>query len=297
MKNGKIQGWIIYPEYVARKSDNAFGWLCDEAAACGIELRIVIIETLNIGYGNGSHLYCNGREVLEMPDFVIIRTYDSVVTRFFERRGIQVINSSRSMELCKNKMLTHEILTANGIPTPHTIYSPQGCYDYEMLCGEFGAREFITKRTDGAKGEDVYLVGSAEELEHAIRACAGNCICQQFISNSRGRDVRMWVLDGEVIGSVLRASDSSFISNYSQGGFAQQFTPPTEAIQLAVQSAQALGVRFSGIDLLFGDDGFIVNEVNGNAGFRTLSLTGDNSLPHRLFSHLARTLNESQTLK
>ena len=294
MKNGKIQGWIIYPEYVAHKKDNAFGWLRDEAAICGIELHIVIIENLRVEYGNGSHLYCNGHEVLELPDFVIIRTYDSVVTRFFEHHGIQVINSSHSMELCKNKMLTHEILTANGIPTPLTIYSPQGHYDYNILCGEFGANEFVAKRTDGAKGEDVYLVSSAEELEHAVQRCAGNCICQRFIRSSYGRDVRMWVLDGEVIGSVLRVSNTSFISNYSQGGLAQQFTPPTEAIQLAVQSAQALGVRFSGIDLLFGDNGFIVNEVNGNAGFRTLSLVGDNSLPHKLFSRLRESsLNQT----
>ena len=289
MKNGKIQGWIIYPEYVAQKSDNAFGWLCDEASACGIELHVVIIEHLMVGYGTEPHLYCNGSEVRELPDFAIIRTYDSIVTRFFEHCGVQVINSSRSMELCKNKMLTHEILTACGIPTPQTLYSPQGHYDYEKLCGEFGKSEFIVKRIDGAKGEDVYLIKSPEELESAVRSCAGNCICQKFIQSSYGRDVRMWVLDGEVIGSVLRQSDNSFISNYSQGGHARQFVPPAEAVQLAVQSANALGVRFSGIDLLFGDNGFIVNEVNGNAGFRTLSLVGNNSLPHRLFNHLRET--------
>ena len=291
MKNGKLQCWIIYPEYVSLRRDNAFGWLREEASQAGIELHTLIAERIGICYGNDAQFYYDGSRINELPDFVIIRTYDSVITRFFENKGIEVINSSRSMELCKNKMLTHEILTGNGIPTPRTYYSAEGRYDYAMLSEMFAAGEFIVKRTDGAKGENVYLAGSQPELTAAITACHGNCICQEFIRTSYGRDIRLWVLDGEVIGSVLRQSETSFISNFSQGGSAKPFTPPADAAALASLSAQTLGIRFSGIDLLFAEDGFIVNEINGNAGFRTLSLVGDDSLPHKLFKHLSETYN------
>ncbi len=38
-----ITGWIIYPRYTAGHSDNAFGWLTQEAAAAGMRLEVLFI--------------------------------------------------------------------------------------------------------------------------------------------------------------------------------------------------------------------------------------------------------------
>lgn len=283
----RIAGWILYPRYVAGHSDNAFGWLIEEAAACNIDLKVLFTEELLIGYrATGSYLMHKGVVVEERPDFVLIRTYDSVISRFFEQTGIPVINSTTSMELCKNKMLTHELLCGAGIPTPSTVYMEGGEYDYQTLVSRFGNERFIIKRIDGAKGEDVFLIRNDAEMHQAIGACDGKCICQEFIEASYGRDVRVWVIGEQAIGAVLRYSETSFLSNFSQGGKVKPFELPADATQLALNSAKLLGIEFAGIDLLFTKEGFTVNEINGNSGFRTLSQVGDNPIPKVLFSYI-----------
>lgn len=280
-------GWIIYPKYVASHGDNAFEWLALEAQAVGLALNTVFIEDLLAGCsGDGAILMHLGKEIEEWPAFVVMRTYNTPVSLLFESRGIPVINSAASMELCKNKMLTHEILSRAGIPTPLTVYNEAAAYDYRRLCEMFGATRFIVKVIDGAKGEDVYLVESEQEMAEAEGRCGGRCICQKFIEESYGKDVRVWVIGGAVAGAVLRHSDSSFLSNFSQGGKVGAFTLPDEAAEIAIRSAASVGAEFTGIDLLFSSGGFTVNEINGNAGFRTLSKVGANPIPHRLFRYI-----------
>lgn len=156
-----VTGWIIYPRYTADRSDNAFGWLVGEAAAAGMRLEVLFVEELSVVYGTRCGIFHKGREVVQMPEFVIMRTYDTVLSRYFERLGVRVINTAAAMELCKNKMLTHEVLAAAGLPTPATVYAEGAEYAYPELAERFGSARFIVKRTDGAKGEDVYLVNGA----------------------------------------------------------------------------------------------------------------------------------------
>lgn len=78
-----------------------------------------------------------------------MRTYDTVLSRYFERLGVRVINTAAAMELCKNKMLTHEVLVAAGLPTPATVYAEGAEYAYPELAERFGSARFIVKRTDG----------------------------------------------------------------------------------------------------------------------------------------------------
>lgn len=285
-------GWIIYPRYTASHSDNAFGWLTHEAAAVDIDLKVVFIEDISIIYGQTTAaIYIGNRLISELPSFVIIRTYDTTVSRYFERLGIPVINTAASMELCKNKMLTHEILHSNGLPTPLTVYREGGEYNYTELSSLFGGPTFIVKQIDGAKGENVFLVSDADTMTAAIGKCGGRCLCQQFIATSRGRDIRVWVIGGKIAGAVLRYSETSFLSNFSQGGKVGAINLPADASELAIRSAAAVGTEFAGIDLLFTAEGFTVNEINGNAGFRTLSRVGINDIPHKLFAHIKEMLH------
>ncbi len=282
-----MNGWIIYPRYVGERSDNAFGWLTETAGEYGIELSVMFSEDLTPVYGDGRYsLWYKDGEVACYPDFVVMRDYQWVLSRHFELRGIPVINNSLAMMLCRNKMLTHQLLSDAGIPTPTTVFNHAGEYEYAKLCPLFGSRRFIVKRIDGAKGEGVFLVGNAEELHAASAECGAEHICQRFVEESCGRDVRVWVIGGKAVAAVLRYSETSFKSNFSQGGKVGAFELTPEVSALAERAAEALGLEFAGIDLLFTAGGFTVCEVNGNAGFRTLSKTGANNIPAELFKYI-----------
>lgn len=280
-------GWLIYPREVARHKDNAFGWLAEEAARHGIDLKVLFVDQLSTISGNeGNGLSLGGRPVDELPRFALLRSYEPALSRQMEMLGIPVINTTLSMALCKDKVLTGQLLAAHGIPTPKTIFNHSGEYLYDEVCEILGS-PFVMKRTDGAKGEDVFLVGSAREMREAADACCAPMLCQQFIAESRGRDIRVWTVGFRAVAAVERYSDTSFKSNFSLGGNVRRFDLTAEAAWLAEKAARATGVEFAGTDLLYGPDGLMVNEVNGNAGFRTLSRVGENNIPAELFAYIA----------
>lgn len=284
-------GWIIYPMYVSLYSDYAFDWLSSEAAHYGIKLKAFFLEDLRIEVGGEKNeyvLFAKGEAISEIPDFVLMRAYDPVISRFFEVYGITVVNSAEAMFYCKNKILTHLILAQNGFPTPKTVYTTNGCHNYAELCETLSSSKFIVKRMDGSRGNEVFLVENMEDFQNALIACKGECICQKYVENSAGRDIRVWVIGGKVAGSVMRYSDTSFKSNYSQGGQVSAYEIDDLTAKMCVDVCKTIGIEFAGIDLLFTEeDGFIVCEVNGNAGFRTLSLVNaDNPIPRMLFEYI-----------
>ena len=115
------RGWMVYPRSSAGKG-NAFGWLKEEAARCGIELDVLIDDELSAVAGERLKVLRCGEE-MERPDFVVMRHYDTTLAVHFERMGIRVINTPQAMDISRNKMLTHQLFVRNGIPTPETLYT------------------------------------------------------------------------------------------------------------------------------------------------------------------------------
>lgn len=207
------------------------------------------------------------------PDFVIMRGYCTPLSEFFEMKRIPVINSTRSMTLSRDKFLTHVALSSAQLPTPATVWF-QTPPSYLESCALFSSSCFIVKAREGSKGERVWLAEDEESYSMATAACHGDMLMQEYIASSRGRDIRIWVIGGRAVGAVLRHSDSDFRSNFALGGKATLYDAPPQALRLAEKAAEATGLFFAGVDLLFTGSGFTVCEVNGNAGFRTLSSVG-----------------------
>ncbi|MFW5676022.1 MAG: ATP-grasp domain-containing protein, partial [Acetivibrio ethanolgignens] len=63
------------------------------------------------------------------------------------------------------------------------------------------------------------------------------------------------------------------------------YEPTEEEKRLAVRACQALGLDFAGVDILFGEAGPVVCEVNSNAHFKNIyDCTGVNVAEHILGS-------------
>lgn len=278
----------MYPRYTATRKDNAFGWLKEEAALCGLSLEICFEEDCRIEYGTeGSSISFAGMPMDDVS-FVVMRTYNDRISMYYEQKpGVFVINESLPMRVCRDKLLTHQVLTAAGLPTPYTMYAPYAGYEeVSMTLGE----SFLVKQINGSKGENIFMINDLQSFDEAVGKIRPDCIFQQFIEESSGRDIRVWVLGDECIGSVLRYSETSFLSNYSQGGSFMAVELDDKARELAVKAVQTVGLRFAGVDLLFSGDEYSVCEVNGNAGFRTISKASDVSIPHHLFAYISKMI-------
>ena len=100
----------------------------------------------------------------------------------------------------------------------------------------------------------------------------------EFLTRVSEGDKRIVVLDGEVLGAVLRVpKPGNWLANVSQGGHAEPATlsfAERRIVETLRPKLRALGVVMYGIDTLMGNEGErVLSEVN------TMSIGGLNDLP------------------
>lgn len=280
-----LKGIFVYARSTALRKDNAFDWLVEEAALCGLSLEICFEDECCIEYGpDGPSISFAGRNMDDVR-FVLMRTYNDKISGYYENKeGIIIINDSMSMRVSRDKLMTHDALINAGIPTPHTIYGPS--LEYHDVAARFGQENFLVKKNDGCKGEDIFMIENENDFQKSVDRLKPNCIFQKIVNDSVGRDVRVWIIGGECAGAILRYSDVSFLSNYSQGGKFLPIELDDQIKSLSIMAAKAVGLDFAGVDLLYCGESYMVCEVNGNAGFRTISSASEVNIPRMLFRYI-----------
>jgi RimK family alpha-L-glutamate ligase len=144
----------------------------------------------------------------------------------------------------------------------------------------------VLKECFGSFGAQVHLANNRLEAEDIIKnkIVDRDFIMQEFISESFGRDVRINVVKGRAVASMMRHNPKDFRSNITGGGVTVPYTPTPSQIDAAIRAADALGLDFAGVDVLFGkNDTPYICEVNSNPHFKTtLDCTGINIAEHIL---------------
>lgn len=220
------------------------------------------------------------------PDFVLFYDKDIYLAERLENADIRVFNSKRAIELSDNKILMYQTLEKAGLKYPKTYCAPktfEGLNRPDLKFLDNIEKEIgypmVLKEAYGSFGEQVYLINSRKEMEDIIyRLNYKDFVIQEYIESSKGRDVRLNVVDDKVIVSMLRENEDDFKSNISSGGTGRLFEPTKEFKELAVKTVKAIGLDFAGVDLMFLSDGSpIICEVNSNPQFKsTLDATGVN---------------------
>lgn len=284
-----MYGWMIYPKDTLNNKfgNNAFGWMKDSASKNGISVDIVFSDDLIILNDNRKTGFIHKGKTLGFPDFVIMRDYNYTISMQLESLDIRVINSTRSMFNSRNKAVTARLLVKNNVSTPKFLYSKEK--NYGFIHDYFDGKKFVMKENEGSQGKGVYLIENEEDYDNAYRM-KQEYFYQEFIEFSRGMDIRSYVLGDKVLGCVKRISDTGFKSNYSLGGRVESFELNDSIKEISLKATKALGLDFCGIDLLFTRDSFTVCEVNGNAGFRTITQVSDIDIPMELFKWVKESL-------
>ena len=93
-------------------------------------------------------------------------------------------------------------------------------------------------------------------------------IIQEFIKDTWGKDLRVFVVNNKVVGCMMRQStDDDFRANLSRGGEGFPYEVNEQIEWLSSESSKALGLDIAGVDLLFQNGGYKICEVNSNPGF------------------------------
>jgi len=118
------------------------------------------------------------------------------------------------------------------------------------------------------------LARDVGEVQECCRKLEGRGPIIQEMAGDPGRDLRIYVLGGRIIASVLRTSDVDFRANFKLGGRAEIVEPPEEVCKMVRRMVPELMADFIGIDFVFGDGRVYLNEVEDVVGTRMLySLT------------------------
>ena len=135
---------------------------------------------------------------------------------------------------------------------------------------ESGGAPVVIKLLEGTQGIGVILAPDtkvAEAVIETLQSTSQNVLIQRFIAESRGRDLRAFVIGDRVVAAMRRsAQGDEFRSNVHRGGTTEAVELDDEARRVAVQAAQIMGLRIAGVDMLESDDGPLVMEVNSSPG-------------------------------
>ncbi|MBU1151860.1 RimK family alpha-L-glutamate ligase [Patescibacteria group bacterium] len=184
--------------------------------------------------------------------------------------GILLFNRHDAILKTKNKIKTMQILNNYGIPIPKTVIVKNG-NDVAQAAKIVGGFPLIVKEPFGSFGNGVTIIESMRALKSFLRWDKPMYLFQEYVKHSKGKDFRIFVINGHVVGSMMRsAKKGEFRSNIELGGKGGPADITEEESAIAVRCVQALDLHYGGVDLMRGKDGPVVLEVNSNPGFKAL---------------------------
>jgi tetrahydromethanopterin:alpha-L-glutamate ligase len=183
--------------------------------------------------------------------------------RLFETANIPVMNTPTAIQNAANKFFSFYLFKQAQLPIPHTVVTSDLGVALEAA-KELG--NVVAKPTFGSQGKGIVKLESTQpDLKQKLATLLKErdvLYLQQFVPNP-GRDIRVFVVGEDALGAIYRISQiGSFISNLSQGGTALKCDLTEEMQILAVNAAKAVGADFAGVDLIEGEEGLFVLEVN-----------------------------------
>jgi RimK family alpha-L-glutamate ligase len=195
-------------------------------------------------------------------------------------------------------METALVLSDCKIPTPKTMpgllcYNPTEDIREQTLdrLEENLGYPIVVKTSYGSLGKGVFKADNRKELRQLCEElkCQPH-LFQQYIAKSFGTDIRVIVVGGKCIAAMMRKSDGDFRSNLELGGTGTAITPPDEVQKMCEKVARLLSLDYAGIDVLIGNDGYYLCEVNSNAFFGGIEQVTGTNIAAIYAEHIIKTI-------
>lgn len=280
------RGWLVVNGFLrGRKYDELYAFLQNAAQKQGAALSLRYNDEL-MG------------DFQDLPDFVVFWDKDTPLARRIERAGVRTYNSARAIEICDNKIHTAEALDGK-VNAPKTLFAPKTFLnvgytntDFLETAEKTLGLPFVIKEAFGSFGQQVYLASTFDEAKKTVEQIGGkDFLMQEFIATSRGRDIRVNVVGGQVVSAMLRYNENDFRSNISGGGKAEKYAVNAAQAQAAIAACQAVGADFAGVDILFGkNDEPLVCEVNSNPHFKSSYACTGVDVSEHILAYIMETL-------
>ena len=198
-----------------------------------------------------------------------ITYFGTAVVRQFEQMDVFCANSSSGISNSRDKLRSLQILSRHQIGIPQTTFV-RDRKDVIPAIERVGGAPVIIKLIEGTQGIGVLLAESnsaAHSMIELFQSQKQSVLIQKFVAESKGRDIRAFVVGDQVVGAMRRvAQGQEFRSNVHRGGITDSVRLDSAYSETAIRAAQIMGLRVAGVDMLEGKDGPQIMEVNSSPG-------------------------------
>ena len=258
---------------------------------------VKVLNTLRFGIdlsGEEPDLQFRGKH-LSHYDAVLPRIGNSItyfgtaVVRQFEQMDVYTPSTSWGIANSRDKLRATQLLSRHNIGMPATTFVRDRA-DVIPAIERVGGAPVVIKLLEGTQGIGVILAPElkvAEAIIETLQSTRQNVLIQRFVKESRGRDIRALVVGDRVVAAMRRvAKGDEFRSNVHRGGSVEAVHLEPEYEKVAVRAAQVMGLRVAGVDMLEGNDGPLVMEVNSSPGLEGIERATDLDVAGAIIDHI-----------
>jgi [lysine-biosynthesis-protein LysW]--L-2-aminoadipate ligase len=240
----------------------------------GVRANLVDSKDLSITLGS-SELPLADRVVLQRCVSYFRNVHSTAV---LEAAGHQVVNSFSCAWICGNKLFGSLALVKHNVPTPRTTLAmaeESALRSIEAMgyptvlkpvVGSWGRLSALLRDADAARA----VIEHREEMFPLYQIY----YLQEYVKRPP-RDIRSFVIGDRTVAAIYRYSGSDWRTNTARGGKAEACRVTPELEELSLRAAGAVGGEFVGVDLMEGEEGLMVHEVNNTTEFKnTVPATG-----------------------
>jgi len=229
--------------------------------------------------GYKPYMKVNNVNVLEDLDALIVRpvgrgSIEELVFRMdvlyrLQRLGLYIINPPEAIEHCVDKYDVLALLEEGNLPVPRTVTTEN--VDEALKAFIELDRDVVIKPLFGSRGLGSTRIRDEEiafSVFRAIRFYHGMIYLQEFLPHGSS-DIRAFVIDGQVVAAMRRVA-KGWKTNYSQGSRPESVELAKNLDDMAIKSAECVGCKIAGVDILETRRGPYVVEVNSQPGWKGL---------------------------
>jgi ribosomal protein S6--L-glutamate ligase len=236
---------------------------------------------------------------LEHIDAVIPRIGASVtffgtaVVRQFEMMKVFTAVESQALVRSRDKLRSLQVLSRAGLGLPKTVFTNYSKNVKDIIQGAGGA-PVVIKLLEGTQGLGVVLAETNNAAESVIEAFNGlkvRVIVQEFVKEAKGADIRVFIVDGVVVGAMKRqGKKGEFRSNLHRGGTAEIIELSEDEENAALKAAKVMGLGICGVDLLQSNHGPLILEVNSSPGLEGIETATGKDVANNIIRYIERSV-------
>jgi ribosomal protein S6--L-glutamate ligase len=272
--------------------------LLDAGREAGHDIEVInpLLCYMNVA-ASCPKVHYRGGMILPHYDAVIPRIgasntfYGTAVLRHLETMGVYTLNQSLAIARSRDKFRSLQLLARKGIPMPLTGFaqSPDSTDD---LIRMVGGAPLVIKLLEGTQGKGVILAdshSSAVSIINAFKEMHANILVQEYIKESRGMDIRCFVIGDKVVAAIKRqAKDGEFRANVHQGGKALKVKLSPQERTIAIAAAKTMGLKVAGVDLVRSNHGPLVLEINSSPGLEGIEKTTQVNIAGKIIHYIEK---------